>query len=121
MYSRIRIGFAGTGWMGEQLLNKIPGKTNAGIVAVYDTDLNMAAEVLKRSGVSRDFLVSDYQEIVSNKDVDAVIIASPNAFHAEQALEAMAAGKHVFCEKPNSTSLKDHKKWSSLIMIIRIW
>ena len=110
MDARIRVGFVGTGWMGEQLLNKIPGKTNAEIAAVYDTDLNMAAEVLKRSGVSRDCLVSDYQEIVSNKDIDAVIIASPNTFHAEQALEAMAAGKHVFCEKPNSTSLKDHKK-----------
>ena len=60
--------------------------------------------------MSRDCLVSDYREIVRNKDIDAVIIASPNVFHAEQALDAMAAGKHVFCEKPNSTSLEDHKK-----------
>jgi len=59
MYNRIKVGFAGTGWIGEQLLNKIPGKPNAEIVAVYDTDLNMAAEVLKRSGVSRDCLVPD--------------------------------------------------------------
>lgn len=106
----IRVGFAGTGWMGEQLLNKIPVTTNAEIVAVYDTDLNVAEEALKRSGLSRDCLVSDYQEIVSNKDIDAVIIASPNTFHAKQALEAMAAGKHVFCEKPNSTCPEDHKK-----------
>ena len=69
MEARIRIGFAGTGWMGEQLLNKIAGKTNAEIVAVYDTDLDMAEKVLKRSGLSRDCLVSDYQEIVSNKDI----------------------------------------------------
>ena len=43
---------------------------------------------------------TDYRELCARDDLDAVTITTPNAVHAEQALAAFAAGKHVFCEKP---------------------
>jgi len=45
-------------------------------------------------------LTADYRELIARSDVDAVLIANPNAFHAEVTLAAVAAGKHVLVEKP---------------------
>ncbi len=108
MIDKIKIGFAGAGWMGGQFLNKIPLKDNAELLAVYDPKAESIKNVLKRSRVNPDCFVSDYEDIIANDDIDAVMIASPNAFHAEQSLKALNAGKHVFCEKPNSTHWEDH-------------
>ena len=47
-----------------------------------------------------DILTVDHRELVAHSDVDAVLVASPNAFHAEVTLAALAAGKHVLVEKP---------------------
>ncbi|MBV9155794.1 MAG: Gfo/Idh/MocA family oxidoreductase [Acidobacteriaceae bacterium] len=50
---------------------------------------------------------ANYDEIASNKDIDAVYIALPNSMHAEYSIRAAKAGKHVLCEKPMATSLPD--------------
>jgi predicted dehydrogenase len=47
-----------------------------------------------------DFRTSDHRQLVSRSDVDALLVANPNAFHAEVTLDAIAAGKHVMVEKP---------------------
>ncbi|MDQ2840685.1 MAG: Gfo/Idh/MocA family oxidoreductase [Acidobacteriota bacterium] len=49
----------------------------------------------------------NYDEIANNKDIDAVYIALPNSMHAEYTIRAANAGKHVLCEKPMATSVKD--------------
>ena len=51
----------------------------------------------------------NYDEIAENKDIDAVYIALPNSMHAEYSIRAAKAGKHVLCEKPMATSIKDCK------------
>jgi predicted dehydrogenase len=53
------------------------------------------------------FSYDNYDEIADNKDIDAVYIALPNSMHAEYTIRAANAGKHVFCEKPMATSVKD--------------
>jgi len=108
MGKRIRVGVSGAGWMGEQFIRRLASHADAEIAAVYDPDREAASAVLQRAGISRDCLVADYRRIMSDKAVDAVMIVSPNTYHAEQSLQAMDAGKHVFCEKPNSTSWRDH-------------
>ena len=50
---------------------------------------------------------ANYNEIADNKDIDAVYIALPNSMHAEYTIRAANAGKHVLCEKPMATSVKD--------------
>lgn len=108
MNGPVRIGFVGTGWMGEQLLNKIPPHPRAEVAAVYDVRKQAAEEVMKRSGIDPSLFVDSYDAIVTDPSIDAVILVSPNAFHAPQALQALRAGKHVYSEKPNATRWKDH-------------
>lgn len=52
-------------------------------------------------------LTTSYQELVSRSDIDAVLVANPNAFHAEVTLAAIAAGKHVLVEKPMSVNRRE--------------
>jgi predicted dehydrogenase len=49
----------------------------------------------------------NYDEIAGNKDIEAVYIALPNSMHAEYTIRAANAGKHVLCEKPMATTVKD--------------
>jgi myo-inositol 2-dehydrogenase / D-chiro-inositol 1-dehydrogenase len=52
-------------------------------------------------------VVPDLDALLSDPDIDAVLIASPNAVHADQTIRALAAGKHVFCQKPIALALPD--------------
>ena len=56
---------------------------------------------------SQPNLYEDYRDLLARPDIDAVVIASPNHTHKEITLEALAAGKHVLCEKPMATKLED--------------
>ena len=52
-------------------------------------------------------IYDDYRKLIESPDIDWVLIASPNNFHKEQAVAALEAGKHVFCQKPMATSFED--------------
>jgi predicted dehydrogenase len=102
--SRIGIGFIGTGgraqahfgivkWLKEQ------GKRPVEVVAVCDTyrpRMQKAAERFKAKGFM------DYRELLAEKSVDLVCIATPDHHHCPQAIAAVRAGKDVYCEKPVS-------------------
>ncbi len=106
--SLIRIGFIGAGWMGSVQMKRITERNDAEIVALYEANQERGREVLTNLGLSPDILVDNYEAIINNSDVDAVWVVSPNAFHAGQAIAAMRAGKHVFCEKPAATTFADY-------------
>ena len=108
MDKQIQIGFTGTGWMGEQFIRRLAARSDVRLAAAHDPDRKSAEKVLRDAGVPVDRLVDSYSDIADDKNIDAVMIASPNAFHAEQSLKALQTGKHVFCEKPNSTHWRDH-------------
>jgi predicted dehydrogenase len=72
-----------------------PGST---LVAVARAHADMAAEFARRHGASRWH--ADWREVLSDPDIDAVYLATPVRLHAEQAVAAAEAGKHVLCEKP---------------------
>ncbi len=79
------------------------------MVAVCDL-YDQRLEEAKRQWGNDLFLTKDYQEILALKDVDAVIIATPDHWHQPIAIEAMNAGKHIYCEKPIIHKLKEGKK-----------
>jgi predicted dehydrogenase len=96
-----KIGVAMVGCGGIALANHLPGLAlcpNAKIVALCDNDPVVLQRASQQTGVA--ITSTNYEEIVTGKDVHAVIIATPNYVHAPIALAAIAAGKHVLCEKP---------------------
>ena len=97
--SFINIALIGKGGMGTANTNtalSIDGVKLVGVCDLYDKRLKDA----KAQWGDQLFTTKEYKEILSRKDVDAVIIATPDHWHQQIAIEAMNAGKHVYCEKP---------------------
>ncbi len=95
------IGVAIIGCGGITLQNHLPGLAlcpDTKVVALCDNDAATLDRARQQTGVSVGS--TSYGEIVKRDDVQAVIIATPNFTHAPIALAAIAAGKHVLCEKP---------------------
>ncbi len=96
---KINIALIGAGGMGTQdviTALKIP---NIKLVAVCDLYKGRLKDATTKWGNDL-FLTRSYKEILSRKDVDAVIIATPDHWHQQISIDAMRAGKHVYCEKP---------------------
>src|SRR5215210_1370071 len=92
-----RLGFVGLGWIGRNRLASVVEAGIAEIVAVHDAQAEAAAEAQK---LSPDVvLFSSFNELLRH-DLDGVVIATPNRFHAEQAIAAIENGIAVFCQKP---------------------
>jgi len=98
---RIRIGVIGTGGRGQWLmkaLQRIAGNEIqfVAVCDVYDVRRNEAAKIA--GGEAEQYL--DYRQVLERKDVDAVIIATPDHWHATMTVDALNAGKDVYVEKP---------------------
>ncbi|OHB55631.1 MAG: hypothetical protein A2Y07_09760 [Planctomycetes bacterium GWF2_50_10] len=104
---KIGIGFVGAGWMGSVQLKRLTERNDIQILALLEPNKQRGAEVLKNLGLSESLLVSEYDQIVNNPQIDAVWLVSPNSFHGPQSIAAMKAGKHVFSEKPCATTFDD--------------
>jgi len=98
MSAVIRIGFLGAGNIASTHMRVLSKDARARIAGVYD----VSAERAKASGAP----VFDSMEALIG-GCDAVYITTPNRMHAAQALQAIAAGKHVFCEKPMAVTVED--------------
>jgi inositol 2-dehydrogenase len=100
MSHRVRVGLAGLGRMGRihaaSLATRCP---SAELACVFDADAGLARQVADQFRVGR---AESYESILTDGKVDAVAIATPTGTHAELAVQAARAGKHVFCEKPIS-------------------
>jgi predicted dehydrogenase len=110
----IRMAIIGTGGMGGGHLNSIvsladDGKTNTKIVAlsdVCDSKLEGAQRVAQeRQGIEVD-IYRDYRDLLKRDDIHAVLIASPEHWHAQHIIDALAAGKDVYAEKPMTLRLE---------------
>lgn len=96
----LNIGIIGAGRIGKVHLQSVTRYvTDAKVIALADPFMNAETEEWARSlGVGK--LTRDYKEILSDPEVDAVFICSSTDTHSTISLEAIAAGKHIFCEKP---------------------
>lgn len=102
----LKIGIIGAGRIGKVHLESISYHVkNATVTAMADPFMNKETEKLIRSyGVSK--VTKDYKDILNDKDIDAVLVCSSTDTHAAISIEAINAGKHVFCEKPVDHSIE---------------
>jgi predicted dehydrogenase len=96
---RIRLGFIGVGNRGDQVLDGFLQHKDCEVVAVCDIFAPYTEFAAKKSG-SNPKQSRDYREVLDRKDVDAVVIGTPDHWHALMTVEACAAGKDVYVEKP---------------------
>lgn len=112
---RISIGWIGAGGRGTQLVNdlhKFDKDLNVEITAVCDVwrpAREKAANTLKGWYGKDVRLFAGYEDVLALRDVDAVIIASPDFAHSKMLAAALKAGKDVYCEKPMASELEDAK------------
>jgi predicted dehydrogenase len=106
---KVRIGLIGAGWIGAHHGHNILRNPHAELVAVADADRQKAETFLQHEEVAAD-VYADYQHLLRQDGVDAVVIASPNAQHAQQAVAAAEAAKHIYLEKPMAITLDDCRK-----------
>jgi predicted dehydrogenase len=111
------IGIIGTGFMGKAhafayraALAAFPDIPVPRLEMIADVEAGLAAKAAHQYGFARSS--GNWRELVSDPRIDVVSITTPNTLHREMALAAIAAGKHVHCEKPLSPTLAD-----SLMMV----
>jgi phthalate 4,5-cis-dihydrodiol dehydrogenase len=100
---RLRVGIAGLGVAANQILPAFKEGSPYDLVAGADTRPEARAEFERRYGRET---VSSVRTLCRRDDVDAVWIATPNTRHAEHAVCAAMAGKHIICEKPMAVTLR---------------
>lgn len=94
----IKAGIAGLGWWGQNLVRSVQGKSdNIKFTAGALRHPDKAAEFAGQQGMT---LFNSLEAMLSDGDIDAVVLATPHSAHAEQMLAAAAAGKHIYSEKP---------------------
>jgi predicted dehydrogenase len=98
-HEKVRIGLVGCGSRGKAFLSRVD--------YVCDPDQRRLADAAQRAGVDSARAVSDMRRIFDAKDVDAVVIAAPDHWHAPAAILACEAGKHVYLEKPCSHNFRE--------------
>jgi predicted dehydrogenase len=117
---RLTLGFIGMGTQNRGHLGYFLGQKDVQVLAVCDVDTtrreNAKKTVEKRYGEQQKngeykgcAEYNDFRELLARKDIDAVVIATPDHWHAIPVLEACKAGKDIYCEKPMSLTLHEAK------------
>lgn len=125
--NKINIGQIGFGRIGSSHdLPEVIKNEAAHVIAVADLDKNRLAKgkewierkYVERTGKEKYLEVKtydDYHEILARKDIDAVIISTPDHWHAQPAMEAAVAGKHIYMQKPTSLTIREGRQMADMI------
>ena len=106
---RVRLGFIGVANRGGQLISAFLPHEDMEIVAVCDVSKSTLAGAAKRLD-GRAETYGDFRRLIDRKDVDAVVIATPDHWHAIQTIAACDAGKDVYVEKPLSITIREGRR-----------
>jgi myo-inositol 2-dehydrogenase/D-chiro-inositol 1-dehydrogenase len=109
---KLSLGLIGAGNMGQIHLSNCIRLKNAKLVAVADI-AEKSLVAARKTGVKQ--LYKDYEELLKDKSVDAVIISLPTYLHAEAAVKAVEQGKHVFVEKPMTRDVVEAERIVSAV------
>lgn len=104
----LRVGIIGAGWPGKAHAR---GYLNAGgfkLVAVADLIPSRRKEMMDQFRIAREF--AEWEELIDDKEIDAVSICLPNHLHATATIAALRAGKHVVCERPPALTISEARR-----------
>lgn len=120
---KIRIAVVGTGIMGHENVRwalQVPGAELAAACDLYTGRLERMKELYGKDL----FVTRDYRELLERNDIDAVIVATSDHWHARIAMDAMNKGKHVYCEKPMVQQIKEGlpliKTWQKTQRVVQV-
>jgi predicted dehydrogenase len=106
-----KIGYAviGLGTIADHFMRGVQASPNSQITGLVSGHRDKAERIAAQYGVAKDSIYSyeDMDRFRKNKGIDAVYVALPNSMHAEYTIRSAKAGKHVLCEKPMSTTVKE--------------
>lgn len=109
---KITLALIGCGGMGSENLKQLMGKSEVAVAGLCDVDESHFPKDVKlvtdKYG-KEPTLYKDYRKLLENKDVDAVIIGTPDHWHALNLIHAVEAGKDAYCEKPISHDINEAK------------
>jgi predicted dehydrogenase len=102
----IHAGIVGLGWWGKTLVESVQGSSRD-IQFVAGASRTMSPELQAFVDQHKLKLVENYEALLTDPRVEAVVLATPHSLHAHEVMAAAAAGKHVFCEKPFALTRRD--------------
>ncbi len=108
----IRYATIGTSFIAEQFVTGANATGKLMLSAVYSRSSDTGLAFAQKFGCNKVY--TSLENLAHDDNVDAVYIASPNVFHAEQSELLLRAGKHVICEKPITTSAAEYKRLKEL-------
>lgn len=103
---RVRVGSIGVGSRGSWIMQQ--ANDIGTVVAVADVDASHARAAANKMG-DKTHVYDDYRRILDRDDIDAVTIGTPDHWHTKIAIEAMQAGKDIYCEKPLTLTIDEGK------------
>ena len=116
---RLTVGFIGVGIQGRGHVEHLSGARDVQVVGICDVDTTRRQDAisrvekkyaqLERKGFKGCQGYNDYRELLARDDVDAVVIATPDHWHAAVAIDACKAKKDIFCEKPLTLTIQEAK------------
>lgn len=106
----VRVALIGTGWYGKSSLFRLLQVAPAEVVSLCDVDRRMVAEAAdmvaeRQASKKKPRTYGDFRELLEEKDVDVVMVSTPDHWHALLAIEAMKAGADVYVEKPTAVDV----------------
>ncbi len=107
-----RTALIGSGWWGMNILKEAMTSGSVKVVALADADqdvLELAAEKVSSLSSDKPNIYKDVRELLAKEQIEIAIIASPDHWHALHAIDAIAAGAHVFVEKPTGHTILESR------------
>lgn len=103
------VGIVGIGWVAIQHLKAFLANPHARVVSLCSRDARRARAHVKQAGLSvpHATFTTSYEDLLSSGEIDIIAIATPNHLHADQAVAAARAGKHMLLEKPTGLDLRE--------------